>query len=114
MNIDINVTNNSLNVFIRSILSILILFLITRLMGKKQISQLNFFDYIVGITIGSIAAQFSIDKNTSLTSTLISLSIWGGFPIALSYITLKSLKLRHFFEGTSTILIKDGVIIEKN
>jgi uncharacterized membrane protein YcaP (DUF421 family) len=104
----------SVNVFFRSIFSILILFLIARIMGKKQISQLNYFDYIVGITIGSIAGQYSIDKNLSQLSILISLGTWGVFPIALSYITLKSIWLRRILEGTSTILIKDGVILEKN
>jgi uncharacterized membrane protein YcaP (DUF421 family) len=106
--------NISINVLIRSAISILVLFLITRLMGKKQISQLNYFDYIVGITIGSIAGQFSIDKSLPLAAVLVSLGVWGLFPIAVSYITLKSISLRRILEGTSTILIKDGVILEKN
>ncbi len=44
-----------------SIFSYLSLFLLTKLMGHKQISQLDFFDYITGITIGSIAAEFATE-----------------------------------------------------
>lgn len=85
-----------------------------RLMGKKQISQLNYFDYIVGITIGSIAAEVSSNPHTQLIPGLISMILWGLFPILLSYITLKNLFLRRKLEGTSTIFIQNGVIVEKN
>ena len=50
-----------LNICFRTILVLIILFFITKMMGKKQISELNFFDYVVGITIGSIAADISLD-----------------------------------------------------
>ena len=44
-------------IFFTSLLSAAVLFLLTKLMGNKQISQLNMFDYVTGITIGSIAAS---------------------------------------------------------
>lgn len=53
-----------LNIFIRSIGSIISLFFLTKIMGKKQVSQLNLFDYTIGITIGSVAAEISVSKTT--------------------------------------------------
>ena len=51
------------DILLRSLLSIVVLFIVTELMGKKQISQLNMFDYIIGISIGSIAASLSVDDS---------------------------------------------------
>ena len=53
-------------IVIRSLISFIVLLLLTRLMGKRQVSQLTFFDYIVGITIGSIAAEMSFDQNVRI------------------------------------------------
>ena len=58
-------------VFIRSIVTIVVLFLLAKVMGKKQISQLNLFDYIVGITIGSVAADISLDLNKSFLDVFL-------------------------------------------
>jgi uncharacterized membrane protein YcaP (DUF421 family) len=57
------------NIIVRSLVSIVVLFLLARLMGKKQIAQLNFFDYVAGISIGSIAASFAVDDSISYAST---------------------------------------------
>ena len=51
-------------IIIFSFVSLLVLFLLTKLMGKKQISQLTMFDYIIGISIGSIAAETATDLKT--------------------------------------------------
>ncbi|MDP4144263.1 MAG: DUF421 domain-containing protein [Bacillota bacterium] len=105
---------SNLDIIIRSLLSILILFFMTRLMGKKQISQLSFFDYVVGITIGSIAAAFSVDNRIGYTHAIISIILWGVLPIIISYLSLKNIHLRKLLDGTSTILIQNGKIVERN
>lgn len=107
--------NDLLNsVAIKSIIAALILFILTRIMGKKQISQLTFFDYVVGISIGSIAAAMSIEKNISWLEGIFSMIIWTAFPLTLSFITSKSINARRILEGTPTILIQNGKIVEKN
>lgn len=101
-------------VILRTILVLIILFLITKCMGKKQVSQMNIYDYIVGITIGSIAADISLDIEKDLISGIISLLIYGLSGIAITFITLRSIPLRRIFSGVPTILIEKGKIIEKN
>ena len=65
-----------IGVVMRTILVLIVLFAIAKIIGKKQISQLNLFDYIMGITIGSIAADISLDINKNLIAGLTSLFIY--------------------------------------
>mgnify|MGYP001407038644 CR=1 FL=1 len=101
-------------ILIRSIAAFLTLFLMARIMGKKQISQLTFFDYCVGITIGSIAATMSVDQNVKALNGIMSLLVWGLFPIILAYLGMKSNTFSNITDGKATILIENGEILEKN
>ena len=83
-------------------------------MGKKQVSQMSMFDYITGITIGSIVADISLDINKNLLSGIICLLIYCIIDIAISYLSLKSIKLRSLFEGKETPLIINGKINKNN
>lgn len=98
----------------RTILVLILLFFLTKWMGKKQISQMNMYDYLVGITIGSIAADISLDIEKNVVAGVISLAIYGLFGILATHLTLKSLTLRRILCGVPTILIEDGKLIEKN
>lgn len=100
-------------ILIRSIASFLVLLALTRIMGKKQLSQLTFFDYVVGITIGSIAATMSVDQNIKISNGLVSLIIWGMVPILLGYIGLKSRSFLRLTDGRPNIVIKEGQVLEQ-
>ncbi len=102
------------NVLLRSIISIVVLFILTKLMGAKQISQLTFFDYAIGISIGSIAADIAADIESSYLDAVISMGIYAGVAIIISYITKKSMKARRLLTGTPTILIDKGHILKQN
>lgn len=104
--------DNFLNICFRTILVLIILFFITKMLGKKQISQLNFFDYIVGITIGSIAADVSLDIEKGMIAGIASLLIYGLSSYFSSLITIKSIKARRFLSGVPTVLVEKGKIIE--
>lgn len=99
---------------VKTVIAAIVLFILARLMGKKQISQLTFFDYIVGISIGSIAAAMSVDQRISMHAGIISMVIWAVFPIAFSYISMHSMTARRLLDGTPKILVQNGKIIEKN
>lgn len=100
-------------ILIRSIAAFFVLLVMARMMGKKQVSQLTFFDYCVGITIGSIAAMISVDQNVKILNGLVALLIWGFFPIAFSYFGLKSLTFSRIIDGRPVVLISEGKIQEK-
>ncbi|NDI33792.1 DUF421 domain-containing protein [Chengkuizengella sediminis] len=98
----------------KSLAAIIVMFLLTRLLlGNRQISELNYFQYIVGITIGSLAGFSSIDFLNWGTG-LIALTVWVVVAFFIEKLLLKSKKIRDWMEGKGTTLIKDGKILEDN
>lgn len=111
MNFDINI-NELLNVVFRALISLVVLFLVTKLIGKKQVSQLSLFDYVIGISIGNFAAEMTINLESEEIYGILAVIIFGGIAYLVSIITMKSIKLRRFFMGTPTILIEHGKILQ--
>lgn len=103
-----------IDILFRSFLSIVVLFLITEFMGKKQISQLNLFDYIIGISIGSIAASLSVDDSIRYIDGVLAIAVYGGSAALISFLTTKSIHLRRFFTGPPIVLMDHGKILYKN
>lgn len=100
-------------VLIRGILSLITLFLITKLLGKKQVSQLSLFDYVIGISIGNFAAEITINLEASLVYGVVAVIEFGIIAYLISFLTMKSIKIRRFFMGIPTVLIDKGKLIEK-
>ncbi|WP_270181487.1 DUF421 domain-containing protein [Alkalihalobacillus sp. CinArs1] len=98
----------------RSFFTLIVLFLLTKFLGKKQLSKLSYFEYIVGIIIGDIAGTLTMSKEANLFNGLTSLFIWAGASVVISIISLKNKKFRDIVEGKATVFIKDGKILEKN
>jgi len=105
---------NWIEVVIRSFCIIIGLFLITKLLGKKQLSKLSFFEYIAGITVGDIAGTITMDVELNIINGVVSILIWTLFPLVISYVSLKSKKFRDIVEGKATTFIQDGKILEEN
>lgn len=97
-----------------SIGSIIVLFVLAKIIGNKQISQINMFDYINSITIGSIAAEMAISNDEDFMVPLIAMVIYALAAALITVMTNKSLKLRRFFTGCSVVLIDDNKIYMKN
>ncbi len=96
-----------------TVITFFVLLALTRLLGKKQLSHLTFFNYVTGITIGSMAANMVVLSTKDYTKDLLSLVIWCSLTIIVSYISLKSGKIRVIFDGQPTIIIKHGKIDRK-
>lgn len=103
-----------LDVVIRSLLSLITLFLVTKMLGKKQVSQLSLFDYVIGISIGNFAAEMTINTDSQYLNGIVSVVIFGLVAYIVSIATMKSIYLRRYFMGTPTLLIQNGKILEKN
>ena len=102
-----------LKVVLTSVLSATALFVIAKIMGHKQMSQLDFFDYITGITIGSIAAELATELEEPL-KPLIAMVVYGVITVILTVITSKLPKMRKFINGTPTIIMNNGKIYRNN
>ena len=94
--------------------SVIVLFILARLIGKKQLSQLTMFDYIVGISIGSIASEFAVVSSIHYAQGIAGMLVYTAFPLALSFLSQKSYRGRKVLDGTPSILIQNGRILEQN
>lgn len=102
-----------LKVVLTSLLSAVALFIIAKVMGHKQMSQLDFFDYITGITIGSIAADLATELEKPLRP-LCAMAVYGVVSVILTTISSKLPKTRKFINGTPTIIMNGGKLYRKN
>lgn len=102
-----------IKVLLTSLLSVGALFAIAKIMGHKQMSQLDFFDYISGITIGSIAAELATELEEPL-KPLIAIAVYGAAAVLLSKITSLFPKSRKYINGSPTILMNNGKLYREN
>ena len=103
-----------LTVILASLFSAAVLFVIAKIIGHKQVAQLEFFDYITGITIGSIAAELATTLDKPWWKPTISMLVFGAVTVGLSILTRKSPRSRKFINGTPTIVMNDGKLYRKN
>lgn len=103
-----------LKIVFSSFASIISLFVLTKIMGNREMAQLSMFDYISSIAIGSIAGEMAVMSTDSIIEPLVSMIILTGCTLAISYTTCKSIILRRFIEGHALLLFQDGQVYEKN
>lgn len=102
-----------LNIVWTSAGSVVVLFILTKLMGYREVSELSMFDYINGITIGSIAAEMATNVE-KFDEPLVAMVVYSIVVIAISYVSNKSIRFRRFVEGKPLILMQDGEIYYDN
>lgn len=96
----------------RLLLTFLILLVLTRIMGRKEISQMTFFNFVSAIAIGTLGASLAIDSSISIQNGLIALIGWTVFTVAMGVITLKSKTLRKAVDGIPHVVIRKGKIMD--
>ena len=102
-----------IKVILTALLSVASLFIITKIMGHKQVAQLDFFDYVSGITIGSIGAELATELEKPY-KPLIALAIYGLASLLLNLLAHKIPRTRKYINGTPTILMNDGNLYRRN
>lgn len=101
-----------MQISIRTLAAIVVMFVMTKLLGKRQISQLSLFEYVTGISIGNIAAYISLDLEKTWYLGIISLCVWVSFSVGIELLTMKSKTARDFVDGKGTVLIEDGRLLK--
>lgn len=104
--------NEGLVVFVRGIIGFFSLLIFAKILGKQQISQLSFFDYVLGITIGSIAASLTTDLSSRAWPHFVGLLTWAILGYLMECITLKWRYASKYIDGEPTIIIMNGKIME--
>ncbi|WP_257967877.1 DUF421 domain-containing protein [Peribacillus deserti] len=101
------------DVMYRSLIFIVVLFVVTKILGKKHISQLSFFEYITGITLGDIAGEVILGEDMHIMHGVAGILVFSAISYISDILTLKSRKFRAVIEGRDTVFIQDGKIREK-
>lgn len=101
-------------IIILSTVSATYLFILTKLIGYRQISELSFFDYVVGISIGSIAAEMATNIDLEWYKGIAAMTIYALVAIIFSKLSQKSVKARRFISGTPIILMENGKVNRKS
>ncbi|MCH5320621.1 MAG: DUF421 domain-containing protein [Eubacterium sp.] len=101
-------------IIVLSLVSVAILFILTKLIGFRQISEMSFFDYVVGISIGSIAAEMATNIDIEWWKGTTAMVIYAVVGILFSVLSQKSTKMRKMISGKPIILIDNGKIIRSN
>lgn len=94
--------------------SVIALFILTKLMGYRQMSQMCMFDYINGITIGSIAAEMATSLEENYVQPLTAMIVYALAAILLSWLSSRSIKARRVIEGKPLVLLNNGELYWEN
>lgn len=103
-----------LTICYQALFSIIALMILTKFMGYRQVSQFSMFDYINGITIGSIAAEMAIDLEGNFMKPFVAMVVYTIVVILLSKLSQKSIKLRRLINGKAIIIYQNGQIYNEN
>ena len=103
-----------LNVVILGVVSFIVLFVLSRIMGYRAISELSFFDYVVGITIGSVAAEMSTNIDMEWWKGVTAMVIYALLDVLFTVKKKKNVLARQIISGNPIILIYKGKIYKKN
>lgn len=103
-----------IKIVVLSLGSIIVLFLLTKIMGQREMSQLSIFDYIISITIGSIAAEMATSLENNFMEPLIAMIVYAGVTLIIALINNRFVKLRPIFSGRTLILYDNGTLFKEN
>ncbi|MDT8900704.1 YetF domain-containing protein [Anaeroselena agilis] len=104
----------ALIITVNTSVSYVFLLFVTRMLGRKDISQLTFFDFVNAITIGSIIANIAMDPDSPMWYGILSTAVWGAWVMATNLLTLRSLPARKIIDGEPIVVIHNGKILEEN
>ncbi|MEG9295146.1 DUF421 domain-containing protein [Mangrovibacillus sp. Mu-81] len=96
----------------RLVLAFLTLLILARVMGRKEISQMTFFNFVSAISLGTLGASLAVDSTLSVRNGMIALGAWTLFTLGTGLLDLKSKGIRKAVEGSPKVVIREGNILE--
>jgi uncharacterized membrane protein YcaP (DUF421 family) len=101
-------------VILQAVLSYIILFILSKILGKKQIAQLEFSDYVIGISIGSIAAAMAVEPEIPAYHFVIAMGLFAAIDLLITKVSRKAVFLKKLLKGKPLVIIENGKINYKN
>jgi len=103
-----------MDIVIRAACAFLVILLLTRIVGRRELNTLEPFDLILLVTIGDLVQQGVTQNDFSVTGLTLALGTIAVLTVLFSYLPWRFQVLRPVLEGVPVILIQDGDVIEKN
>ena len=94
--------------------SMAVLFVLTKIMGQREMSGLSVFDYIITITIGSIAAEMATSLEDNFVQPMVAMIVYATVTLFMSFLNIKFVKLRPMLSGRTLILYDNGTLFKEN
>ena len=101
-------------IVMQAVISFVVLLALTRWIGRQQVSQLTYYEYINGITFGSIAANMATDEFSNFFDHFTGLAVYGVMTVLAAYVSMKSRRARKVIDGEPEAVIRDGELLEEN
>jgi uncharacterized membrane protein YcaP (DUF421 family) len=89
------------------------LFLFTRALGKRELSQMSAFELLVLVTMGDLVQQGVTQEDFSVTGSLLAVSTFGFLSLLLGYLSFRFNRLTPVLEGRPVLMIRDGTVLEE-
>jgi uncharacterized membrane protein YcaP (DUF421 family) len=103
-----------MDIVIRAAIIFAFVFLLTRLLGRRELNSLEPFDLILLIVTGDLVQQGVTQNDQSLTGAMLAISTIGLLTVALSYLSFRFKRMRPILNGEPIVLVEDGEVIEPN
>ena len=103
-----------MDIVARAFVAFCFIFLLTRLIGRRELSSLQPFDLILLIVIGDLLQQGVTQNDLSLTGLVLTVGMFGVLTLAASYVGFRFPRFRPLLEPEPLILIEDGHVVERN
>jgi uncharacterized membrane protein YcaP (DUF421 family) len=103
-----------MDIVIRATVAFLFILLLTRIVGRRELSSLEPFDLILLVTIGDLVQQGVTQNDFSVTGLMLAVGTIGLLTVLFSYLPWRFQGLRPVLEGEPVILIENGDVVEKN
>ena len=103
--------SETLMIIPRSLISLIVLFIVTKIIGKKQVSELSLFDYVIGISIGNFTAEMTMDLDGQYINGVVAMFTFGFSALIVSFGSIKSIWIRRLVMGVPTVIVEDGKIL---
>lgn len=103
-----------MDLVIRATVVFFFIFLVTRIVGRRQLSDLEAFDLILLVVLGDLVQQGITQSDESVTGVLIVISTIALLSVGVSWVSFRSRRVRQLTEGEPIVLVQDGRAIERN
>ena len=103
-----------MDIALRSAAIFAVIYVVIRLIGRRELSELQPFDVIILVVVGDLVAQAVVQYDTSVTGALIAIATFAGLSVAVSYVAYRSRRLRPYLEGEPIVIVEHGKLLERN